>query len=57
MTPITSEFNLDSVKMNQLAKCPGQRSFHSKLTIMTHTHIHWTDYSTWTTDEVDNNNK
>jgi len=49
---LTMEHNLDKVKLNQLAKYLGQRSFSSKVTARTHTDTHVTDCSTWTTKAV-----
>lgn len=35
---LTSEFDLDSVKVNQHAKHPGQRSLNSNIIVRTHRH-------------------
>jgi len=48
---LTFELDLDRVKMNQLDRCLGLRSFSSKFVVGTHTH-HQTDCSTWTTEVV-----
>jgi len=45
---LTFEFHLYSVKMNQLAKYLGERSFRSKV-VVRHTDTHGTYCSTWTT--------
>jgi len=47
--PWTSEFCLDSAKMNKHAKYIGQRTLNSKVIVRTHRRTHLTDYSTWTT--------
>jgi len=56
------ELDLDSVKMNQLAKYLTDTSLCSKVIARTHTHTHThtqththTNCSIWTTKVVDNN--
>jgi len=50
---LTFEHDIDYVKMNQLAKYLGQRSFSLKVIARTHRHTHsWTNCSTWTTKVV-----
>jgi len=50
----THSLDLDSVKKNQRAKCPGKRLFSAKVLVQTHrqTHTHQTDCANWTTKVV-----
>jgi len=51
--PLTIEVDLESTKMNRLAKYLGQKSFRSTVIVRTHKHTQRIDYSTRTTKTVD----